>query len=403
MAPPTVPAEQELALLLAGTAATRERHGARIAALAADVDVAALEAFLLRTGTLALLGRRLERLLGDDLDVAFRERLSAHVAQAQRQGVGQQLLTVRLLAALEEGGIRALALKGPLLGERLHGDAGARISADVDVLVALEDLAHAEEVLGGLGYRLEPPRERGEREEPPPLHERLVHPQGLPDVELHWRIHWHETRFSTELLAECTLDESGCLVPQREHELALLLLLYARDGFAGLRLACDLAAWWDRYGATLDAQGVSETARAHPALAPSLATAAVFAERLVGVPAHRVLATELLTRVSPRAIRLSNWPLRGAAAQISANVSLVDWLLAPPGALHPLLRRHVLLGRRELRTRWPEVGHGFCARVRVRTLHAARVATRYAIAGWTLVRRRAWAPLPSSLGAADGR
>jgi hypothetical protein len=343
----------------------------------------------------------LEQLTGEQLDAGFRRRLGEHVAQAQRQGVGQQLLTVRLLAALEQAGVRALPLKGPLLGERLHGDAGARISADVDVLVALVDLRRAEEVLCGLGYRVQPPREADDTE-PPPLHEQLVHPQGLPDVELHWRVHWYETRFSAELLARSAPGPDGCLVPRREDELALLLLLYARDGFAGLRLACDLAAWWDRFGAVLGPQGASEVARSHATIARSLATAAVVAERLVGLPAERILDPELLACASPRATRLSNWSLRGGDAQVSANVSLVDWLLAPRGQRRSLTRRHVLLSRRELRTRWPQAERSALGLARLRVLHAGRVATRYAIASWTLLRGRAWAPPPASSEIVDG-
>ncbi|HMJ02843.1 MAG TPA: nucleotidyltransferase family protein [Conexibacter sp.] len=404
MRAPTAPIapEHELALLLAGTEALRERHRARALALTERVEPDALEAFLLRAGVLSLLGRRLERLVGDALPAGFRARLDAHAAQAQRQGVGQELLTVRLLAALGEAGIRALPLKGPLLGERLHGAAGARISADVDLLVAPGALPRAVDVVCGLGYRVEPPREPGDATAPT-LHERLVHPDGLPDVELHWRVHWYETRFSTELLAESATGADGCLVPRREDELAMLLLIYARDGFAGLRLACDLAAWWDRYGDELGPRGVSATATAHPETARALATATVVAERLVGLPARRVLDPGLLGTASPPAARLANWPLRGAAGQISANVSLADWLMAPHGQWSALVRRNVLLSRRELRSRWPEADAGPLARTRLRLLHAARVISRYAIATWTLRGGRTWTPLPSSPGAFDGR
>lgn len=395
--------EQELALLLAGTAAFRGRHRERMRELAAHGDVAKLEAFLLRAGVFALLGRRFAQLVGEALPEGFRERLGTHTAQAQRQGVGQELLTVRLLAALEDVGIRALPLKGPLLGERLYGDAGARISADVDVLVAREDLRAAEEIVCGLGYRVEPARDPGDTTAPT-LHERLVHPAGLPDVELHWRVHWYESHFSAELLERSAVAPEGCLVPRREDELALLLLLYARDGFAGLRLACDVAAWWDRYGVELGPQGISGTATAHPATARALATAAVVAQRLVGLPARRVLAPELLAAASPRAVHLVNWPLHGAAAQISANVSLADWLMAPRGQWRSLTCRHVLPSRRELRTRWPDAGSGRPELARLRALHAARVLSRYAIASRALLPRGSWAPLPPSLQApADGR
>lgn len=383
----------ELALLLSGTAAARERHRVRMQELAAHADPVVLEAFLRRASVLALLGPRIEQLAGGRLPQAFHTRLREHHAQAQRQGVGQELLTIRLLAALEEAGIRALPLKGPLLGERLHGDPGARISADVDLLVAHEELRHAEAAVCTLGYRVEPPR--GPRDAATPvLHERLVHPDGLPDVELHWRVHWYETRFSAELLAASAPGPSDCLIPRPEHELALLLLLYARDGFAGLRLLCDISAWWDRYGPELPPHVLAEPAAAHPALARSLATATLVAERLAGVPAELILPPPLLAAASPRALRLVNWPLRGAEAQVSANVSLIDWLLAPHGQRWALTRRHLLPSRRELRSRWPGRGVSRGGRAWLRLVHVPRVLSRYAIAAGTLLLRANWAPLP---------
>ena len=393
---PTVAVEpaDELALLLAGTAALREARRERLSALARSADLEAFEAFASRLDLLALLGSRLEPLAGDALSHGLRTRLHAHAAEAQRQGVAQELVTIRLLAALEEAGIRALPLKGPLLAERLHGRAGARLSADVDVLVARERLRDAEEVVRALGWRVEPPHEPGDAAAPV-LHERLVHPHGLPDVELHWRVHWYEDRFSAELLERSAAGADGWLVPQPADELALLLLLYARDGFAGLRLACDVAAWWDRFGTTLDACALDELAGAHPALSRALATATVVAQRLIGLPAERVLSPALLATASPRAVRLANWRLRGGEAQISANVSLADWLMSPAGQWRSLVRRHVLPSRRELRTGWPEVAARAGGRLRLRLLHPVRLASRYAIAAWTLLRGRAWSPLPA--------
>jgi Uncharacterised nucleotidyltransferase len=394
------PPERELALLLAGTTALRARMRPRAARLARAADVAALEAFLQRDGLFALIGQRMRESVASELPDAFWRRLDEHAARARRVGIGQQLLTVRLLGALELAGIRALPLKGPLLAERLHGAAGARVSADVDLLVSAADLAPAVEVVLGLGYRrLAHDAAGGER---PALHERLVHDSGLPDVELHWRVHWYEERFSAELLAHARMTDAGWLVPRPVDELALLLLLYARDGFAGLRLACDVATWWDRYGSELEPGALAQIAAGHPPLAGALATAALLAERLVGLPAARVLGPDALGHASAAALRLANWPLRGAEQQISANVSLVDWLLAPRGQRRALVRRHLLLSRRELLARWPLARAGRASLARRRALHALRVLGRYAVAGGSLLRRRAWAPLPACLRAPDG-
>ncbi len=390
--------EGELALLLAGTAASRERYRERVRELATAVDGRRLEATLLRQGMLGLLGTRLVESAPGALPAGFAASAAEHTARARRQGVSQQMITVRLLAALEEAGIRALPLKGPLLGERLYGDIGARVSADIDLLVAEHDLVSAVEVVLALGYRRLLPRAPSDTTRPL-LHEQLVHPSGLPAVELHWRVHWYEQGFSSRVLARSALTPGGWLAPQPDDELALLLLLYGRDGFAGLRLACDLAAWWDRYGAALGPLGVSDAVRAHPAMTRVVATAALLTDQLAGVPAAQVLSAELLAQASRRALRLSNWSLRGSEGQIDANVSLVDWLLAPAGQWRALTRRHLLLARRDILTRWPGSGTSARQLASLRAGHALRVVRRYAIACWSVLRRGTWAPFPASLRA----
>ena len=59
-------------------------------------------------------------------------------------------------AAFAREGIRMLSMKGPLLSMELYGDPGMRTSKDLDLMVSLEDLSRAGEVLKGLGYELEP-------------------------------------------------------------------------------------------------------------------------------------------------------------------------------------------------------------------------------------------------------
>ncbi len=59
----------------------------------------------------------------------------------------------RILDALAAADIPAVALKGPLLGERLYGADGFRSSSDLDVLVAYAQLRPALAALAPLGYR----------------------------------------------------------------------------------------------------------------------------------------------------------------------------------------------------------------------------------------------------------
>lgn len=57
-----------------------------------------------------------------------------------------------VLAALAAGGVAAIPLKGPWLAERLHQAAGARPTADLDLLVRRQDMARAGWLLQEVGY-----------------------------------------------------------------------------------------------------------------------------------------------------------------------------------------------------------------------------------------------------------
>ncbi len=66
--------------------------------------------------------------------------------------LANETVTARVATALREGGVRSIALKGPLLVRWLYGDVDARTSADVDLLVAEEQLGVAESVLVEMGF-----------------------------------------------------------------------------------------------------------------------------------------------------------------------------------------------------------------------------------------------------------
>jgi len=394
--------EKALALALAATQARREANRSTIAELASRADSRALEVLLRTQGMLSLIGQRLLELT-DRAPDDFIERVHDYDRQAQRQGVDQQLITIRLIAALTEAGIRALPLKGPLLGERIHGELGARVSADIDLLVAGDDLVAAIETLSTLGY------ERAPRAQPPhllrpDLHECLRSTAGLPEVELHWRVHHYEQRFSAAMLARAEPGPNGCLRLAAPDELIALLLFYVRDGMAGLRLLADLTGWWDRFGDTLIPGEVDQLTHEHPAIVSALATAALTARELGGLPAEDLFDSATLLRASRSAMRLSNWSLRGRKSQIAANVALIDYLLSPQDQRRTLVTRHLWRDEAALHGEWSDTA---CTRgmlMRARILHIARLSVRCAIALWQLRRGREWAPVPASLdiGGKDG-
>jgi Uncharacterised nucleotidyltransferase len=390
--------ERQLALLLAGTCAQRARNHARINELSARTSFTELESFLREDGMLTLLGRRLLEVT-DRVPKSFAQLVAEYARSAQRQGVYQQMLTLRLAAALSDTGVRTLPLKGPLLGERIYGEVEARVSADIDLLVGASDLAQATDVLEWLGYQraLGADAPRSKR---PNLHERLRGPDGLPDVELHWRVHWYGERFSAEILRHAVPGPDGSLRARTAHELVALLLFYARDGFSGIRLLADITTWWDRFGGTLAAGELDELARKHSEIVGLLATSTLVAAQLGGLPAQQLFDPAVLSQASQHAMRLSNWPLLGSRGQITANGSLVDWFLTPSSRRRELLRRHVWPPAETLCVRWPDAGRIGPRLMRARwMLHLLLDCRRYAVALWKTRRHADWAPAPSWLHA----
>jgi hypothetical protein len=376
---------------LAGTRARRERSADRIRALAADMDERAFVDFLVDQRLLLLAGTRLAELAPKALSEDFHRRLAGALTGARMGGMLFASAGRHLTTALEQEGIPAVELKGAALAADLYGDEALRSYADIDVLVSAQMLDRAVAVARRLGWD-EP---GAARDGLPTLHRWLNHPEGkLPVLELHWRVHWYESRFAAAALARSrAVDGVRRLEPI--DQLAALLLFYARDGFTGLRLAADVGAWWDRYGGAATPAALVRLARAHPELAEAWRTALVAVGPIAGLPASALPAsTRPRGRRAALAWRLRNWDQRGDVDQIWANVTLVDGLLTPPSDLGAFLRRHVLTRAPFLREaygvspddRWRIAGLG--------SWHAVKTCARYAAALWALRRGRRWSPLP---------
>jgi hypothetical protein len=354
---------EQVMLLVAGT---RER---RAAARFGDVDWPALLAELEYQRLVPLLGGRILDAAGASAPLELARAVSDATRSSRDAGALLELATLRIATALEAAGVANVPLKGPLLARALHGDPGMRYSRDVDVLVSREQLARAIDALAPLGWR----PAAGEAPDPV-LHVVLVHEAGLPDIEVHWRVHWYEAEFGARALARAEKGADGIRRLRAEDDLAALMLYHARDGFAGLRHPIDIAAWWDARGAASDTPVLGEIARAHPALRRALTASAVLLERLVGVPAARLI--EVPARLpwgAARAVALANPFMRGRPQQITAEVSLVDGLLSPKGERVAFFRRRALPSARDL----PASDHPIAI---ARTEHALRVAGRYVAA-----------------------
>ena len=312
------------------------------ARLAEEVDWQRLAATLRLRRLLPVSGPRIIELAdgraSEDFALEVREVLDA----GRRHGAFLQLVSLRIMDMLAEAGVRSSGLKGPLLGEALYGDPGRRLSSDIDLLVSAEQLQTAVDVVRGLGYAA--PTDYIDASRLPLLHFLLVHERGeLPPIELHWRIHWYERNFAHDRLLPPTVESPRAWRPAPADELAALLLFYARDGFVDLRLASDLAAWWDLHGADVSHHALDEVLRSYPALGRVIPVAVAVAEKIVGLPASAIIGNAAKLRTRERiAVRLANPNPHSSESQLYADIGLIDGLLTPPGGLRAFVRRQLL-------------------------------------------------------------
>jgi hypothetical protein len=376
-------AERQLILLSAGTAERRAQKGAQAAQFVAGVDWQDLAQTLRFRKLLPVLGPRIVELADGSASREFVTAVEQALEAGRRQGAFLQLICLRLASMLADAGIRATPLKGPLLSEALYQDLGRRLSSDVDLLVAPEDLRAAVEVVRELGY--DAPSDPVDRNGLPLLHFALIHGRGeLPPVEIHWRIHWYEQAFSRERLLPPAVDRTGQWRPAPADELAALLLFYARDGFIDLRLAADLSAWWDVHGSDLEPGALDELLVSHPELKRAIATAVTVAEQTVGLPAECVLANmPSLGRRGRMVVRLANPNPHASQSQLYADIGLIDGLLAPRGGFGAFVRRQVFPPRDVLDQ---QARHGARRRRRTSLGRGTGVLARYGLTMTRLVR-----------------
>ncbi|WP_108880570.1 nucleotidyltransferase family protein [Anderseniella sp. Alg231-50] len=121
------------------------------------------------------------------------------------RNLAQEVGTVQVIQLLAAAGVRALAFKGVAAGRLLHGDVhNQRVSSDIDILVAAEDMASAEAALAAAGYRKDwPGFEVNSRAQPTLMYLAHAFTWVSPDmglaVELHHRLthnpYWFDVRF----------------------------------------------------------------------------------------------------------------------------------------------------------------------------------------------------------------
>jgi Uncharacterised nucleotidyltransferase len=384
-------AEQQLVLLSAGTSARRQALREQAERLGREVDWRRLALMLRTRKLLPTLGPRLVELTAGTSNADFATEIEQALEAGRRQGAFLQMVSTRATAMLSDAGIRSMALKGPVFAEAIYGAPERRLSNDVDLLVAAQELRAAVVAIRALGY--EAPTDYVHADGLPLLHFVLRHGRGeLPPVELHWRVHWYERCFAQDRLLAPDVRAAGKWHPAPVDELAALLLFYARDGFIDLRLASDLSAWWDVRGATLQTGAMDELLLSYPELERAIRTSLAVAEKLVGLPTSEILGERPGLSARERvAVRLANPNPRASRSQLYADMGLIDGLLAPPGGFRAFVRRQLLPPREVLAE---QALHGARRRPRSPLARCAGMLLRYGLTATRLLRRAE--PLPVS-------
>lgn len=392
-------AEQELALRLCGTAERRLEDEPRIAELVRAVDFEELEGVLSWQRLLALCGSRLLESHRDEVPEAFAAAVEAEMADNRRRGLVLDHVTGTTELALERRGIPALVLKGPGLAQRVYGDLGLRsASSDVDLLVRADQLDEAMEVVRAAGYA--PYDDVQWAGGLPHYHYGLASNAPVPHrLELHWRVHWYEKRFAADVLARSEQVPGLGRRLRPVDELATLLVIFARDGFLGLRLAADVAAFWDSQRSKIPQGALDDVLAEYPPIRQALLAAIEVCERWVGVPASALRSEKWGRAARTRtAVRLANWTGAGDERDVATNITLIDLLLTPRGAGRTFLRHYYFqpVGHYRMEYGWPaerrvrnqalRLGHAFA--------RLPRSAGKYAQRLWSVRAGRSWVALP---------
>ena len=124
------------------------------------------------------------------------ESVLSQLKKQYRQNAYQMLSKtaelVKLTSLFKKNGIRALPYKGPVLGMLLYGDLSMRRSTDLDIVIPVKYVSHAEKILIESGYtRIAPRYELTPKQQKSVIrkgvHSSFLHPINKINVELHWK------------------------------------------------------------------------------------------------------------------------------------------------------------------------------------------------------------------------
>jgi hypothetical protein len=142
--------------------------------------------------------------------------------------------------------IRTLFLKGPVLAAHLYGDISMRTSADLDILIPIDQLGNAEETLLTYGYIKDDYIQTVLNDWKWRHHHiTFYHPQKKIKVEIHWRLNpgpAKEPSFKHlwERRGEISLSRNPVFILGKEDLFLFLVSHGARHGWSRLRWLVDI-------------------------------------------------------------------------------------------------------------------------------------------------------------------
>jgi hypothetical protein len=264
----------------------------------------------------------------DRLDVPrqIMEQLRAHYYQVAAYNHRLATHLVQLMGEFEQQGMPCMALKGPAAATAAYGDLTLRQYEDIDLLVRMEDVAKAVEMLIALGFQ--PARGQAERYKHLKLYHEvtLTAPDNSYDVDLHWQLTPPYARVygpdvhAVWLRAErLKLPQGSVRVLGREDLFLTLCQHGTRHRWWQLKWLFDIAELL-RQSATLDWSRIEDVLRARPMARAPASLATLLARELLGIQVApevgRILEPSERTRVVGRAIQdelLSRGQTNGSA------------------------------------------------------------------------------------------
>ena len=202
----------------------------------------------------SLLLQTLKAVCRDAVPASVRLELEGFCKSNAEKNLLLALELLRLLRSFNENEVPVVAFKGPILAEAVYGDLSLREFCDLDLLIRVQDLAKAEDILLACGYTAQFP-DRDYRTAFLSYHGQYAFRRGQGDlwVDLHWQFSQDGAVFplqATEVwprLIEETV--AGRTVPSLAHDdQALFLAAHGtKEGWRSLLWLCDFAEFLRRY------------------------------------------------------------------------------------------------------------------------------------------------------------